>query len=616
MPLPPDNPHEDLAEACVRSMVDDAGVDLGGLSAALPQFPDDQDSLLLLRQHRGTLDALALRHAYHDASLHCQLLPEDAVERALFDVFEQERFESIGCNAFAGVQINLDARHQRVGSDRLAPAAGSATSAHSTPVERFRQAVHALCQQRLRRRVAASSLHSDACARTVNSTEYASLWQVFAEPLSRELGALVHDQQGFGLKVQALLKKWRRQSAASELAGEMHAGSTEHTQLQDPSASDSDNDTQDADETVQEAQNSSPAEKDAESRDHDETRGETDSESVHIEALVDQLLDEAPMSGTDPVIHVSGEAAPYKAYTTEFDEICHASAYADQQALMRWRSELDGHIDVHARLVRRLASRLQRVLLARQRRHWQFDMEEGQLDSSRLSRIVTQPLVPLSFKNESETNMRDTTITLLIDNSRSMLGRPIMIAAAATDILARTLERCGVSVEILGFSTAQLHGGRSTQQWERDGCPENPGRLNDLRHIIYKSADTPYRKARRHLGLMLDKDILKQNIDGEALLWAYSRLGKRPEKRRILMIISDGAPVDASTLSANNGDYLARHLQQVASDIERAGDVELLAIGIGHDVARFYSHALSVFDARQLGPVMLNELESLLRKAA
>jgi len=615
-PSTPDNPRKELAEACVRSMVDDAGVDLGGLSSALPQISDEQVSLLLLRQQRGALDALALRHAYHDASLHSQLSPEDAVERALFDVFEQERFESIGCNAFAGVQMNLDARRQQVGSGALVPAAGSVVSAQANPVERFRQAVHLLCKQCLRRRVAASSLHSDAYAGTVNTTEYASIWQVFAEPLSHELGALVDDQQGFALKVRVLLKQWRRQNAASELAGEMHAGSTEHAELQDPSAGVSDGETHEADEALLEAPQSTPAEKDAESRAEDEVRGEAAGESAHIEALVDQLLDEAPMSGTDPLIHISGEAAAYKAYTTEFDEICHASAFSDQQALIRWRSELDGHIDVHARLVRRLAARLQRVLLARQRRHWQFDMEEGQLDSSRLSRIVTQPLVPLSFKNESETNMRDTTITLLIDNSRSMLGRPIMIAAAATDILARTLERCGVSVEILGFSTAHLHGGRSTQQWERDGCPENPGRLNDLRHIIYKSADTPYRKARRHLGLMLDKDILKQNIDGEALLWAYSRLSKRTEKRRILMIISDGAPVDTSTLSANSGDYLARHLQQVAMGIERARDVELLAIGIGHDVARFYSHALSVFDARQLGPVMLHELESLLRRAA
>lgn len=600
----------------MRSLADDASVDVGAVVEPMPLPAGEHGSLVRLQAHRGTLDALALRHAYHDASLHRQLCPDHALERALFDVFEQERYESLGCNEFAGVQLNLDARH-RHNSDGVDLLPGDVDSASkATPVRRLRQAVRAMCRQGLRRRVDDPLLHAAANTAAVTNVEYASLWPVFAQPLSSDLSALLNDQQNFGLKVRALLEQWRRSSAVCEAGGEVLDGAAEQGEAQEPPTSSSDNDAQDDDKSVLAEEEDQVADKDAEPRTENEAGNDAASESAHTDALADQLLDEAPVSGTDPVIHIHGESAPYKAYTTEFDEICHASAFADQEALKHWREELDGHIDVHARLVRRLASRLQRVLLARQRRHWQFDMEEGQLDSSRLSRIVTQPLVPLSFKCESEAGIRDTTITLLIDNSRSMLGRPIMIAAAATDILARTLERCGVSVEILGFSTAHLHGGRSTEQWEREGRPDNPGRLNDLRHIIYKAADTPYRKARRHLGLMLDKDILKQNIDGESLMWAHDRLTKRPEKRRILMMISDGAPVDTSTLGANAGDYLARHLQQVVSDIERSGNVELLAIGIGHDVSRFYSHALSVFDARQLGPAMLNELESLLRKAA
>ena len=354
---------------------------------------------------------------------------------------------------------------------------------------------------------------------------------------------------------------------------------------------------------------------------HSDDRGDDDplsdvqGEADSTDQVLEQAVDEAPVAGPDPTIVVTGDTQTYRAYTTDFDEVAYASTWADQSALRQWRDELDEHIKIHGRLVRRLASRLQRVLLARQNRHWQFDLEEGHLDSRRLSRIISDPLLPLAFKAESDIAMRDTTITLLIDNSRSMLGRPIMIAAACADILARTLERCGVSVEILGFTTAHLHGGNSTGLWEQQGKPENPGRLNDLRHIVYKSADTPYRSGRRNLGLMLDKDILKQNIDGEALLWAHQRLMKRAERRRILMVISDGAPVDTSTLGANGGDYLARHLHQVVEYIEQAGHVELLAIGIGHDVSRFYQQAVSVFDARQLGPVMLTQLESLFRQA-
>lgn len=595
-----------VAEACVRSLANDASVTVESVAnldqlAAFAVSPD-----AVQNAHRGELDAFALRHAHHDDDLHCRLRPSGVLERAVFDVFEQERYETLGCNEFAGVQLNLDARAGGIAdcSSRV-PAADNALT--DPALERFLEAAHHLCRKALRR-------YPSPSAPAAETTEYASLWSVFGGQ-SGDLCKALADQQRYASKVLELLTLWRAEHAGDGKVGQLLDGAVdEGDEAADQSSEESEPDEADVDDDLDSAETST-ADNDS-ARDTEQAPSESDGESQDGEAMADQQLDEAPGSGRDPVIRISGDTSAYKAYTTEFDEVSHASEFADQQALAEWRLQLDEHIDIHSRLVRRLASRLQRALLARQRRHWQFDMEEGHLDAARLSRIVSDPLVPLSFKSESEAPMRDTAITLLIDNSRSMLGRPIMIAAAATDILARTLERCGVSVEILGFTTVHLHGGSSTQLWESRGSPANPGRLNDLRHIVYKSADASYRSSRRQLGLMLDRDILKQNIDGESLLWAHQRLMKRPEQRRILMMISDGAPVDTSTLSANSGDYLSSHLQSVISDIERAGVVELLAIGIGHDVSRYYSQALNVFDARQLGPAMLSKLESLLHKAA
>ena len=320
------------------------------------------------------------------------------------------------------------------------------------------------------------------------------------------------------------------------------------------------------------------------------------------------------MAGVDPRTAFASAEDGYRVFTRAFDEVVDARAIADPASLVERRAELDRHLERQGRLVRRLATRLQKVLLARQRREWRHDLDEGELDTRRLHRLVTDPLMPLVFKGEVESAFRDTTVTLLIDNSRSMIGRPILIAAACADLLARTLERCGVAVEVLGFTTVELHGGRSAAAWEAAGRPLSPGRLNDLRHIVYKSADVPYRSARRSLALMLERDLLKQNIDGEALQWAASRLMRRPSERRILLVISDGAPVDTATLAANPRDYLDRHLDAVVADLERRGAIELAAIGIGHDVARFYSQAMSVFDARGLAPALLTRLESLFRR--
>jgi len=293
------------------------------------------------------------------------------------------------------------------------------------------------------------------------------------------------------------------------------------------------------------------------------------------------------------------------------DEVVEADKLCDPDELGRLRHLLDQQLSHLQSVIARLANRLQRRLLARQTRAWEFDLDEGILDAARLSRVVTNPVLPLSYKRERETDFRDTVVTLLIDNSGSMRGRPITVAAMSADILARTLERCAVKVEILGFTTRAWKGGQARERWIAAGKPPNPGRLNDLRHIVYKAADAPWRRARRSLGLMLREGILKENIDGEALAWAHNRLLTRTEERKILMVISDGAPVDDSTLSVNPGNYLEKHLREVIRDIEKTGDVELTAIGIGHDVTRYYRRAVTIVDAEQLGGVMLERLADL-----
>jgi len=306
----------------------------------------------------------------------------------------------------------------------------------------------------------------------------------------------------------------------------------------------------------------------------------------------------------------------YRAYTMKFDETIGAEELCDAEELSRLRSYLDKQIQHLQGVVARLANRLQRRLMAQQNRAWEFDLEEGMLDPARLSRVVTDPFQPLSFKNERDTDFRDTVVTLLLDNSGSMRGRPITVAATCADILARTLERCGVKVEILGFTTRAWKGGQSRESWLAANKPQSPGRLNDLRHIIYKSADAPWRRARKNLGLMMREGLLKENIDGEALDWAHKRLLARPEQRKILMMISDGAPVDDSTLSVNPGNYLERHLRWIIEEIETRSPVELIAIGIGHDVTRYYRRAVTIVDAEELGGAMTEKLAELFEEKA
>jgi cobaltochelatase CobT len=343
--------------------------------------------------------------------------------------------------------------------------------------------------------------------------------------------------------------------------------------------------------------------------------GEMDGAEMSDNDMSDELDEDAETPGesrrpNDPFEDLNRKT-DYKVYTTAFDEIVASEDLCDDAELDRLRAFLDKQLAHLQGVVGRLANRLQRRLMAQQNRSWEFDLEEGYLDSARLVRLVIDPMQPLSFKMEHDTNFRDTVVTLLIDNSGSMRGRPITVAATCADILARTLERCGVKVELLGFTTKAWKGGQSREKWLADGKPPTPGRLNDLRHIIYKSADTPWRRARRNLGLMMREGLLKENIDGEALIWAHNRLLGRPEQRRILMMISDGAPVDDSTLSVNPGNYLEQHLRAVIEEIELRSPIELLAIGIGHDVTRYYRRAVTIVDAEELAGAMTEQLAAL-----
>jgi cobaltochelatase CobT len=342
--------------------------------------------------------------------------------------------------------------------------------------------------------------------------------------------------------------------------------------------------------------------------------GEMDGAEISEDDLADEENDDSETPGEVRHPGIFGdfnEKVDYSVFTEEFDETIAAEELCEEAELDRLRAFLDKQLAHLQGAVGRLANRLQRRLMAQQNRSWEFDLEEGYLDSARLQRIIIDPMQPLSFKREKDTTFRDTVVTLLIDNSGSMRGRPITVAATCADILARTLERCGVKVEILGFTTKAWKGGQSREKWLAGGKPQAPGRLNDLRHIIYKSADAPWRRARRNLGLMMREGLLKENIDGEALIWAHNRLLGRPEQRRILMMISDGAPVDDSTLSVNPGNYLERHLRAVIEQIETRSPVELLAIGIGHDVTRYYRRAVTIVDADELAGAMTEQLASL-----
>jgi len=549
---------------------------------------------------RGEADALALRLAHHDARTHAAARPSSEVARNIHEAAERARIESLGANAMDGTGDNLDAalawRCEKAGFSRM-------EDRQAAPLA---DAVEFLIREKLTGRPLPQE------ARGI-----AEIWrEEVGGKAGKALDALVGaegDQAAFTKRVRDLI---RDLTDGEETGDEAQASDEDELEDEGEDQSNADAPEDDGEDAGGEDDTSSRAEA-AETEGASEDDGEETSVTMEsqAEAEGDEELDE-PEEGDTPARpnFREGDDRPgfqYKAFTKRFDETIDAPDLCDADELTRLRAYLDHQLQGMQGTVAKLANRLQRRLMAQQNRSWSFDLEEGILDTARLTRIVVDPTAPLSFKQEQESEFRDTVVTLLIDNSGSMRGRPIMIAALCADILARTLERCGVKTEILGFTTKAWKGGQSREDWVRQNKPAAPGRLNDLRHIIYKPADAPWRRARKNLGLMMREGLLKENIDGEALLWAHDRLLARPEYRRIMMVISDGAPVDDSTLSVNVGNYLERHLREVIGFIETRSPVELIAIGIGHDVTRYYKRAVTITDVDQLGGAMTEQLASL-----
>ena len=564
-----------------------------GKTARVPS-PGPSLEARLVAEARGAADAVALRLRHHDPAIHRSSAPADAEAGAVFEALETARVEALGARAMDGVRDNLDMLAEaRIRSDAI----GRARTAEEVPLA---TAVGLLARQRL------TGAEPPAAARA--GLELVADW--IEEKDGAELDALaltIDDQLAYANLSRRLLEDLDLESAAEPANDEPDEGGDdgEGEELGAAEADDNEDDSSagegEMDMRREEQEGEEESTSGEEESDGEETSaGEEGSDSAQPRAARRNWADEP--------------ATDYKAFTTRFDEIVEADELCDVDELGRLRAYLDQQMGQMQGVVTRLANRLQRRLMAQQARSWDFDQEEGLLDPARLARVVVSPNHALSFKVEKDTEFKDTIVSLLIDNSGSMRGRPISIAAMCADVLARTLERCGVSSEILGFTTRAWKGGQSREQWLSDGRPPHPGRLNDLRHILYKRADEPYRHARRSLGLMMREGLLKENIDGEALLWAHRRLLGRPEERRILMVISDGAPVDDSTASANGGTYLERHLRQVIGWIEAKSSIELAAIGIGHDVTRYYSRAVTIMDAEQLGGALIEQLAALFDK--
>jgi cobaltochelatase CobT len=597
----PLDPFKRAVSLTTRSIAADSAVEvvftseppgLTGKMARLPE-PSRVPTKTEIAVIRGHADAAALSVACHDAALHETLAPSGGDARAVFEAIEEARVEAIGARRMQGVAANLAARiEQRYERSRFAEAADRSEA----PLP---DALALLIRERL------TGQAPPAKARAV-----VNLWRQWIEGRARNvldrMPDLLFDQDAFGRLTRELL-------AALNLADQLDQSQNEE---KSPNESEADGE---ADGEDDDANNQRRAELAADARADQDAMSEEQVED-RDDGLTDRLDDETEAADLPrrsepwrPNLSVldDPEAFGYKVFTHAYDETVNAEELCDPDELDRLRAFLDKQLVSLHGAVARLANRLQRRLLAQQNRGWDFDLDEGMIDAARLARVIVDPMQALAYKQERDTRFRDTVVTLLLDNSGSMRGRPIMVAACCADILARTLERCGVKVEILGFTTRAWKGGHAREAWLNALKPPLPGRLNDLRHIVYKSADAPWRRSRRNLGLMMREGLLKENIDGEALAWAHARLLARPEQRRILMMISDGAPVDDSTLSVNSGSYLERHLRQVIEEIETRSPVELLAIGIGHDVTRYYRRAVTVTDAEELAGVMTEKLAEL-----
>ena len=538
---------------------------------------------------RGAADAIALKLRHHDEGVHAARVPTRREAREVYDALEDVRVEVVGSQHMAGVAANLRARLadqcEAEGYDRM-------TRKDQLPMA---TALGLLAREKL------SGEPVPQAARRVLDLWRDTIGEQADQALA-EMAQAAADQDAYARAARKLLTALDLAEAEVETESEQdeEEGEGGETSPQQDQSGEGEAQAQDQDSML----GAQPESMQGDAAEDETEEGEEDG------AAADG--DDRPGGPTQrrEVPQVDDPSA-YKAFTKNFDEVVEADDLCDADELARLRQQLDQQLSHLQGVVSKLANRLQRRLLAQQQRAWEFDLEEGLLDVARLARIVANPTHSLSYKREREADFRDTVVSLLIDNSGSMRGRPITVAAMCCDILARTLERCGVKVEILGFTTRAWKGGQSRERWVQEGKPRNPGRLNDLRHVVYKAADQPWRRARRNLGLMLREGLLKENIDGEALDWAYRRLLARTEHRRILMVISDGAPVDDSTLSVNPGNYLERHLRKVIAEIEGRDLVELIAIGIGHDVTRYYHRAVTIVDAEELGGTMMKKLAEL-----
>ena len=583
-----------LAGGC-QHQVTFAGTDthIGASDVRLPAFPPTATQAQRASL-RGAADGAALWLAHHNPKTHRKLCPSVDGARAIFESAERARVEAIGARQLVGVGANLEAALNQRYEGRQIDAPGSADETGIAEVVRL------LLREDLTGATAPKSI-----------SMVLDLWRPWVKSragnLMQALTANLEDQEKFG-------------QLSRQLIGALESDLGESSSDQDDRSDDDDDQDDSGDsQSDQDGEQSAVGDDqtdgdDTQTMDDSGDAGSGEDDEIAEADGAEEGMSEGDAPNSDIKGHNQDRGTPsdaYKVFEVRFDEVVDAPDLCDEAELIRLRQMLDRHMENVTSIVGKLANRLQRKLMAHQNRSWDFDLEEGILDAAKLHRVVTQPLSPLSYKQEQDMKFRDTVVTLLLDNSGSMRGRPITIAAVTADILARTLERCGVKVEILGFTTRAWKGGQSRELWQQAGKPSSPGRLNDLRHIIYKSADAPWRRAKKSLGLMLREGILKENIDGEALLWAHERLLARSEDRRIMMVISDGAPVDDSTLSVNSGSYLEKHLRNVISYIESKSPVELLAIGIGHDVTRYYRRAVTITDVDQLGGAVVGQLTDL-----
>jgi cobaltochelatase CobT len=603
----PTEPFKRSVAACLKAIARKPELEVGyaaerpGFAGGKARLPEPPRKLTAAEAAivRGHADSIALKLACHDPGVHRRLVPGGQQARAVFDAVEQARVEAIGARRMEGVASNLSAmledRFHRGKFDDISDRADA-------PIE---DAVALMVRERL------TGLAPPPAAKRL-----VEMWRPWIEDRAGRdldrLGRVLENQRRFGDAIRDLLDSL---DMGDDRTRDSEEGEDDRDEEANPDEAGEQGEAKESDD----AQGMSLEE--AEISADELPEGATEA----VDAPSAEMPDDAEMGEAEtanepwrPRRHGMNEprGPDYRPFTPKFDEVVAAEELCEPEELDRLRSYLDKQLSHLQGVVARLANRLQRRLLAQQSRAWEFDLDEGLLDPARLSRVVVDPLHPLSFKREKDTNFRDTVVTLLLDNSGSMRGRPITVAATCADILARTLERCGVKVEILGFTTRAWKGGQSREAWLAAGKPPNPGRLNDLRHIVYKSADAPWRRARKNLGLMMREGLLKENIDGEAVDWAHKRLLARTETRKILMVISDGAPVDDSTLSVNPGNYLERHLRWIIEDIENRSPVELIAIGIGHDVTRYYRRAVTIVDAEELGGAMTEKLAELFDEKA